>query len=101
MSDPKMTVRYLGFRNMRDGGRKFDFSHALGSETPSLITIDAPSSFFEGPNRIPLQEAAGICYEMLKQLLQRDPQCKGANFNLTSADVAEHRKAPVSSRQKR
>ena len=100
MHDPKTTVRYLGYRSMEGGGRKFDFSHALGNEKPSYITIDAPSAFFEGPDRIALQEAVGICYETVKHRLEMDPQSMAAHFNLTLADIAEHRKVIAPGRRR-
>src|SRR5438093_9265442 len=63
MNDSKSTVRYLGCRSLPDGGRGFDFSFAHGSAKPTMITIEAPMAFFQGPDRIAIQEALGICYE--------------------------------------
>jgi hypothetical protein len=57
-----------------------------------MITIEASSTFFQGPDRIALQEAAGICYETLKSRLHTDPTYTSDRFDLTSADVALHRK---------
>ncbi len=92
MNDSKSTVRYLGHRNLCDGGRGFDFSYALGAAKPTLITIEASSAFFLGPDRIPLQEAAGICYETVKCRLQTDQAFTSDRFDLTRADVAQHRR---------
>lgn len=91
MSD-KSTVRYIGYRSLNGGGRGFDFSCALGATKPTMITIEAASAFFQGPDRIALQEAAGICYETLKSRLRIDPTCTAGQFDLTSADIAQHRK---------
>jgi hypothetical protein len=92
MTDSKSTVRYLGYRSLSGGGRGFDFSYALGAAKATLITIEASSTFFQGPERIALQEAAGICYETLKCRLQIDPAYTSDRFDLTSADIAQHRK---------
>ena len=92
MNDSKSTVRYLGYRSLRDGGRGFDFSWALGAAKPTVITIEASSTFFQGPNRISLQEATGICYETLKCRLQTDSPSTSDRLDLTPTDVAQHRK---------
>jgi hypothetical protein len=92
MSDSKSTVRYLGYRSLSGGGRGFDFSCGLGAAKTAVITIEASSTFFQGPDRIALQEAAGICYETLKCRLHTDPTCTYGRFDLTFADIAQHRK---------
>ena len=66
-----------------------------------MISIDASSAFFEGPGRIALQEAAAICYETLKHRLEADPNYTFDSFDLTSADVAQHRKLPKTAAQRR
>jgi hypothetical protein len=91
MSDPKSTVRYLGYRSMSNGGRRFDFSCVLGTAKPILITIEAACGLFLGPDRIALQEAAGICYETVKCHLKTDPTSTFDRLDLTPADVAQHR----------
>ena len=94
MNDSKSTLRYLGYRSSGDGGRRFDFTYALGAATPTMITVEAAPTFFQGPDRIALQEAAGICYETLKYRLQTDPRSASDRFDLTPADVAQHRSFP-------
>jgi len=89
----KSTVRYLGYRTLPDGGREFDFSFALGSAKAALVTIDAPIAFFRGPDQIAIQEAAGICYETLKSRLQGQDTSPPDRFDLTAADVAQHRRS--------
>src|SRR3989441_11973202 len=97
----KSTVRYLGYRSLPDGGRGFDFSFALGSAKPTMITIEASMAFFLGPDRIAIQEASGICYETLKCRIQTDSEGTPDHFDLTSADVAQHRRItkPLGSRR--
>jgi hypothetical protein len=87
----KSIIRYLGYRSLPDGGREFDFSFALGSGKATLVTIDAPITFFQGPDHIAIQEAAGICYETLKLRIQTDETSPPDRFDLTAADVAQHR----------
>ena len=92
MKDPKSTVRFLGFQALKDGSRRFDFSFSGPDASLKLISVEAPYGLFSGPNQIAIQECAGICYETLKC---RVIGCSGnvpAAINLTSADVAQHRK---------
>jgi hypothetical protein len=92
MSDSKLIVRYLGHRSLENGGRGFDFSCASGSEAPTMITVEAAMALFQGPDRIAIQEAAGICYETLKCRIQLAPASTPDRFDLTAADIAQHRK---------
>ena len=93
MNDHKATIRYLGYRSLPDGGREFDFSFALGSAKAAIVTIDAPIAFFRGPDQIAIQEAAGICYETLKFRLHSYEVSPPDRFDLTAADVAQHRRS--------
>ena len=92
MSDAKSTVRYIGYRSLLDGGRGFEFSCAHSGEKATMVTIDASRAFFQGPGRIAIQEAAGICYETLKCRVQTNPMSTPDRFDLTSDDIAQHRK---------
>ena len=95
MSDLKLTIRYIGYRSLPDGGRRFEFSFALSGEKASMVAIDAPVAFFQGPDQIAIQEAAGICYETLKFHIQAHATSPPDRFNLTSANVAQHRKPRI------
>jgi hypothetical protein len=88
----KATVRYLGHRTLADGGRGFDFSIGLIGEETRLITIEASVDLFRGPDRIAIQEGAGICYETLRARIDAHLTIPDPAFNLNSADVAQHRK---------
>jgi len=92
MSDSKTMIRYLGYRSQPDGGRRFDFSVAQGTEFPMEITIQALPVFFSGPDRIAIQEATSICYETLKVRIHSSVDRPPRQFDLTSVDVAQHRK---------
>ena len=93
MSEYKSTIRYLGYRSLPDGGREFDFSFGVGGAKATLVTVDAPIVFFQGPDQIAIQEAAGICYETLKFRFQTHETSPPARFDLTAADVAQHRRS--------
>jgi hypothetical protein len=93
MNGPKSTIRYLGYRTLPDGGREFDFSFEIGSAQAAIVTIDAPITFFRGPDQIAIQEAAGICYETLRFRLQASEASPPGRFDLTAADVAQHRRS--------
>jgi hypothetical protein len=92
MTDNKSTIRYLGYRSLPDGGRGFDFSYALGSAKATMVTVDMSVLFFQGPDQIAIQEAAGICYETLKFRAQTHEATPPDRFDVTAADVALHRK---------
>ena len=91
MKDHRSTIRYIGYRSLPDGGREFEFSFALGTAKAEIVAIDAPIAFFQGPDAIAIQEAVGICYETLKFRLQSEEAIPSDRFDLTAADVAQHR----------
>ena len=88
----KATVRYLGYRTLTDGGRGFNFSVALIGEDTKLITVEASADLFRGPDRISIQEGAGICYETVRSRIDTNQTIPVPAFSLNSADVAQHRK---------
>ena len=96
----KATVRYLGYLPLADGGRGFNFSVALIGEKAKLITIEAGADLFWGPNRIAIQEGAGICYETLRSRIDAQSTIPQPAFSLNSTDVAQHRKTtkPIGAR---
>ena len=93
MSGHGSTIRYLGYRTLPDGGREFDFSLELSGAQANIVTIDAPIAFFQGPDHIAIQEAAGICYETLRFRLQTFEASPPSRFDLTAADIAQHRQS--------
>jgi hypothetical protein len=88
----KATVRYLGYRMLTDGSRGFDFSVLAIGQEKTLITIAASADLFRGPDKIGIQEGAGICYETLRSRINTDSAIPADVFSLNTADVAEHRK---------
>ena len=94
------SVRYIGYEGLPEGGRSLDFSYGLGVE-PKTVAIEVPLSLLQaGPDGIAIQEAPRICYETLKaRLHEGNPP---ARFDLTAADVAQHRKiVPLRGHRKR
>ena len=90
MNDSRF-VRYLGYESLAEGGRSLGFTYGVGGDTKS-VAISVPVSFLAaGPGRISIQEASGICYEMLKVRLQEGHP--PSRFDLTAEDIALHRKA--------
>jgi hypothetical protein len=89
----KKTVRYLGNRMLADGGRSFNFSVTpAGEEEADMVSIDAPASLFQGPDRIAIQEGAGICYETLRSRIETDAPIPTPGFFLDPSDIAQHRR---------
>jgi len=89
----KATIRYIGYRTLADGGRGFDFSIGVTGQDTSIITIQASPDVFRGPDRIAIQEGAGICYETLRSRVETDSEIPPRGFSLNSVDVARHRKS--------
>jgi hypothetical protein len=92
MKDPKITVRYLGFYTLTDGGRGFDFSFSGPDLSQHLISVEAPHDLFAGPDHMFIQECPSICYETLKCYLAGCSAMVPVSISLTPADVAQYRK---------
>ena len=97
MKDPKTTLRYLGFRPLPSGARCLDFSLGDSEAVLRKITVEAPKDLFSGPERVSLQECAGICYETLKCRVIGSLVTLPSLISLTSSDVSQHRKHGKSS----
>jgi hypothetical protein len=92
LKEPKVTVRYLGFQALSDGSRRFDFSFSGTDGSLQIINVEAPYILFSGPDRMAIQECAGICYETLKCRVVGCSETVPASISLTSADITQHRK---------
>ena len=97
MRDGKQAIRYLGFECRAGGERRLRFSVDEPGEETLLITFDIAGIFFAGEHRILLQEAAGICYSKLKDLLRQELEIL-SGFALTSGDILQYRQLPSSRR---
>ena len=90
----KTTIRYLGFRSDKDGGRTFDFAVSTAGQDALPFSVEIPSALFQGENRIHIQDGVGISYEKLKHLCESGVPEEGRGFvRLTAADLAQHRQA--------
>ena len=93
MSDSKSTVRFVGYRSLPEGGRRYDFDLIHGCDDPTHVAIDASSALFNGPGHIAIQEAVAICYETLKFRVESGEASPPKRFDLTANDVAQHRRS--------
>ena len=62
MKDSKTTVRYLGFKVLFDGSRRFDFSFESADASLHLISVQASHVLFSGPGHVSIQECPGIYF---------------------------------------
>ena len=92
MKDPRISVRYLGFKALGNGGRQLDFSFARSDGSIEQISVTAVSALFGGPDGITIQECPAICYETLKCYAQEAEDTLPESITLTPADIAQHRK---------
>ena len=95
MKEPKIGIRYEGFKALSNGGRRFDFSFKDADADPQRVSVEASSNLFSGPEHLALQECAGICYETLKDRASQHPGPLPGSIRLTLADIAQHRKLPA------
>lgn len=97
----KTTIRYRRFRPAADGGRIFDFSISDVERPEREISVEIPVTFFEGLNRLHLQEGVGISYAKIKHFLEMETETKTSpethtTLFLNAVDLAQHREvAPV------
>ena len=91
----KTTVRYLRFRPSRDGGRIFDFCVSESERADRAMSVEIPVTFFEGQNRLHLQEGVGISYATLKHFLEGAESSEATRtICLDARDLALHRHVP-------
>ena len=93
----KITIRYVRFRASEHGGRIFDFWVSESAHPDREISVEIAASFFEGQNRIHLQEGVGISYAKIKHFLDSSESAETPLILfLNAADLALHRQvAPV------
>ena len=94
MKDSKQSLRYIGFECRKDGERRLRFSvDGIGADQ-LLVSFDIAALFFAGKQRILLQEAAGICYSKLKEMLHDEVQIPSESI-LTKEDILQYRQIPL------
>ena len=98
----KTTIRYLRFRPAEDGGRIFDFWISESERPDREISVEIPITFFEGQNRIHLQEGVGISYAKIKHFLEIEESSEtNLMLCLNATDLALHREvAPVNTKRR-
>jgi hypothetical protein len=98
----KQSIRYTGFECTNDGGRRFDFSVAMADRIPAVCSVDVAGPSFSGPDRILVQEAAGICFLKLKEVFDIGSDVTVSRIRLSSTDIAQYRQAiPIQGRLKK
>ena len=97
----KTTIRYLRFRPAEDGGRIFDFWISESERPDREISVEIPITFFEGQNRIHLQEGVGISYAKIKHFLEIGESSETPlMLSLNATDLALHREVtPIAKRR--
>ena len=91
----RTTVRYVRFRPSRDGGRIFDFCISESERPDRAMSVEIPLTFFEGEDRIHLQEGVGISYSKLKHFLEfSESPAKTRTIRIDATDLALHRDIP-------
>jgi hypothetical protein len=88
----KITIRYVRFRASEQGGRIFDFWITESDHPDREISVEIASTFFEGQNRIHLQEGVGISYAKIRHFLESaESSATPLMLSLDAADLALHR----------
>jgi hypothetical protein len=96
----KQNIRYTGFECTKDGGRRYDFNVACPEQPTVRYSVEVAGLNFSGPDRILVQEGAGICFLKVKEM------CEGitaldTHISLSSTDIVQFRQAlPIQGRKK-
>ena len=89
----KTMIRYLRFRPASDGGPIFDFWISETDLPNREISVQIPGPFFEGQDRIHLQEGVGISSSRIKDYLESGESSEThLVLRLNAAELAQHRK---------
>jgi len=98
----KQNIRYTGFECTNNGGRRFDFSIAMADRITTVYSVDVAGPNFAGPDRILVQEAAGICFLKVKEMFGEGSDTTVNRISLSSTDIALYRQAiPIQGRLKK
>src|SRR5262245_13845571 len=88
----KTQIRYIGFGPTADSGRVLNFTIITPGRLRTQVSVEIAGCHFSGPARILVQEAAGICYLKLKELVDAEAISEAANHvSLDSADIVRYR----------
>ena len=90
----KTTIRYVRFRASEAGGRIYDFWITESDGPDREISVEIPAIFFEGQNRIQLQDGVGVSYSKIKHVLESaESLATPTTLCLDAADLALHRES--------
>ena len=92
LKDPKSTLGHLAFQALDHGSGGLEFSFSGPDPAQKRISVETPHDLFSGPENIATQECADIYYLILKRRVIGRSRTVPASINLTSADVARHRR---------
>jgi hypothetical protein len=68
----------------------------------TVYSVDVAGPSFSGPDRILVQEAAGICFLKIKEMVGIGSDATGSRVRLSSTDIAQYRQAiPIQGRLKK
>jgi len=98
MKNDKQAIRYIGFECRSGGERCLNFSVDEAGVDRLLVAFEIAGMFFK-ERRILVQEAAGICYSKLKDLLSGELNTS-ARFVLTEDDIVQYRQLPHPARHR-
>ncbi len=71
-----------------------DFTLDVPNHDQQILTFNVPGMFFIGEDRILLQEAAGICYAKLKNLVANESPVS-EKLLITDNDIYLYRQLPA------
>ena len=90
MKDTKRAIRYIGFECMPNGERSLSFTVDKNGLDRLVVTFDIAGLLFSGEHRILIQEAAGICFSKLQDMVSHELS-DARHFALTADDIVQYR----------
>jgi hypothetical protein len=89
-------IRYVGFRPAGDGGRQFEFAVRSASRQTAKVVLVIPGAVFAGPNRLLVQEGAGICMAKLRSLYALAvSEALPPQIQISEDDIREYREVII------
>jgi len=74
----------------------------MADRMTTVYSVDVSGPSFLGPDRILVQEAAGICFLKVKEILGIGSEVSVSRISLSSSDIAQFRQAiPIQGRLKK
>jgi hypothetical protein len=74
----------------------------MADRITTVCSVDVSGPSFSGPDRILVQEAAGICFLKVKEMFEVGSDMTANQISLSSTDIAQYRQAiPIQGRLKK